>query len=72
MQHMAFTLLFSHLGSKRLSTVMLFPWQKEERQAIFTGAVFLSSTSQDEIGPRIKAELGFLYTCKRLALGQQG
>lgn len=44
----------------------------KEHQAIFTGAVFLSSTSQGEIGPRIKAVLGFLCTCKRLALSQQG
>lgn len=29
---------------------------------------FLLSTFQDEMEPRIKAALGFLYTCKRLAL----
>lgn len=29
---------------------------------------FLLSTSQDEMEPRIKAAMGFLYTCKRLAL----
>lgn len=29
---------------------------------------FLLSTVQDEMGPRIKATMGFLYTCKRLAL----
>lgn len=29
---------------------------------------FLLSTSHDEMGPRIKAAIGFLYTCKRLAL----
>lgn len=31
-------------------------------------SLFPLPASQDEMGPRIKATMGFLYTCKRLAL----
>lgn len=67
---MAFTSLFSHLFKETVNSNAL-PMAKIIAPNHFHRcyvSFFLLSTSQDEMGPIIKAAVGFLYTCKRLAL----